>query len=79
MDNYFTLPGVIKKLHNIGVGVVGTARFQTKSWPPKVLRDIDKEKAKFNEFYYTIDEYGILIFYWMDNSMVFCVSTIHHA
>ena len=77
MDNYFTLPKVIHKLREIGVGVVGTARFRSNGWPPKALKDISKDKARFNEFYYTIDNFGTLIARWMDNGMVFCVSTLH--
>ena len=77
MDNYFTLPKVIKKLWDFGVGVVGTARFRSKAWPPKILKDVSKEKARFNEFYYMIDEFGTLVARWMDNGMVFCVSTLH--
>ena len=41
MDNYFTLPKLIRKLRDIGLGVVGTARFR-KGWPPKKLREINK-------------------------------------
>ena len=76
MDNYFTLPKVIHKLREIGVGVVGTARFRSNGWPPKALKDISKDKARFNEFYCTIDNFGTIIARWMDNGMVFCVSTL---
>ena len=79
MDNYFTLPKVLLKLRELGIGVVGTARFRSKSWPPKVLREIDAAKAKFNEFYYTIDDFGTMVARWVDNGMVFCVSTIHRS
>ena len=41
MDNYFTLPGVMKALRDKHIGVVGTARFK-KSWPPKELKVIEK-------------------------------------
>ena len=27
IDNYFTLPGAISKLRELGIGIVGTARF----------------------------------------------------
>ena len=50
MDNYFTLPGIIKKLRDKGIGVVGTARFK-KNWPPKELKVIDKSDAEFNDFF----------------------------
>lgn len=76
MDNYFTLPKVIVALRNMGIGIVGTARYRG-SWPPKELKNVSKESAKFNEFYWTIDEFGTLVARWMDNGMVFCVSTMH--
>ena len=50
MDNYFTLPKVINCLKELGVGVVGTARFK-KNWPPKHLGDIDQRDANFNNFF----------------------------
>ena len=78
MDNYFTLPGVIKQLRDKCIGVVGTARFK-QSWPPKELKDIDKNDAEFNDFYYSYDEHGTLIGRWMDNTLVFLVSTIHRV
>ena len=49
MDNYFTLPGIIKKLRDKGIGVVGTARLKN-NWPPKELKVIDEKDAKFNDF-----------------------------
>ena len=77
MDNYFTFPKVIHALRQAGIGIVGTARFRGKSWPPKELRAITKEKAKFNEFYWTVDEFGTMCGRWMDNGLVFVVSTLH--
>ena len=76
MDNYFTLPPVIKKLRDKAIGVVGTARFK-RNWPPKELKMIDIKDAEFNDFFYTYDENGTLIARWMDNRLVFLVSTIH--
>ena len=76
MDNYFTLPKVIAKLREKGVGVVGTSRFQ-KTWPPAALKAIALKDAKFNDFFYCVDEHGTLCARWMDNGLVFCVSTIH--
>ena len=71
MDNYFTLPHIIAALREINVGVVGTARYLSGSWPPKILKDMSKEKATFNEFYYTVDDMKTLVARWMDNGMVF--------
>ena len=77
MDNYFTFPKVIYALRQAGIGIVRTARFRRKSWPPKELRALTKEKANFNDFYYTVDEFGTMCARWMDNGLVFCVSTLH--
>ena len=74
MDNYFTLPGVIKSLRDKSIGVVGTARFK-KNWPPKELKVIEKSQAEFNDFFYTYDDFGTLVARWMDNGLVFLVST----
>eukprot|EP00957_Ditylum_brightwellii_P186104 14168950-Ditylum_brightwellii.AAC.1 len=42
MDNYFTLPKVIKHLRDNGIGVVGTARIRT-GWPPYELQKIQQK------------------------------------
>ena len=76
MDNYFTLPNVMKKLRELDIGVVGTSRFK-KNWPPKELKALTMEGTNFNEFHYCYDEHGTLLARWMDNSLVFCVSTVH--
>ena len=76
MDNYFTRPKVIAALSELDIGVVGTSRF-TKSWPPTSLKQI--KDAHFNEFFFTTDEHGTLVARWMDNGMVFCVSTVHRV
>ena len=76
MDNYFTLPGAISKLRELGIGIVGTARFR-RNWPPTKLKEIKQENSNFNDFYYQYDEFGTLCARWMDNGLVFCVSTIH--
>ena len=76
MDNYFTLPKVIAKLRDKNIGVVGTARFR-RNWPCKELRNINLDDVKFNDFFWTVDEHGTLVARWMDNGMVFVVSTVH--
>ena len=43
MDNYFTLPNVIKKLRELGFGIVGTARAR-QNWPPKNCKRLNKNK-----------------------------------
>ena len=79
MDNYFTLPKVISKLREKGIGVVGTARYRGQTWPPKKLKEVSKDDASFNDFYWMVDEFGTLLGRWMDNGMVFVVSTIHRV
>ena len=59
MDNYFTLPRVINKMREMGVGVVGTARFR-QNWPPARLKEIKITDAKFNDFFYCVDKHGTL-------------------
>ena len=51
MDNYFALQRVIKQLQDLGIGVVGTARFRKSSWPPMNLRNVSKDTTKFNDFF----------------------------
>ena len=76
MDNYFTLPKVCEMLRKENIGCVGTARFRG-NWPPQNLRDIDIKQVTFNELFYTVDAFGTLIVQWMDNGMVFLVTTVH--
>eukprot|EP00957_Ditylum_brightwellii_P096204 7328626-Ditylum_brightwellii.AAC.1 len=78
MDNYFTLPHVIKYLRKNGIGVVGTVRMR-KGWPPPGLHNIQARNCDFNEFRYLIVEHGTLVAQWMDNGLVLLVSTIHHV
>ena len=67
------------------IGVVGTAR-PKKKWPPNHLCDyhakdnpegIKPKSAQFNDFFYTYDEFGTLCARWMDNNLVYLVSTVH--
>ena len=81
MDNYFTLPKVMKKLRELGIGCVGTARART-GWPPAELskthiNDVTDNNVTFNQLYWTIDKFGTLVSRWMDNNFVLIVSTIH--
>ena len=38
MDNYFTLPKILKMISDWGIGVVGTSRFCI-NWPPQKLEE----------------------------------------
>jgi len=40
---------------------------------PKVI-EVD---AKFNDLYYCVDKYETLVTRWMDNGLVYCVTTLH--
>ena len=65
MDNYFTRPKVMAALREIGIGVVGTSRF-FRNWPSKKFKVcVHQDKAKFNNFYHTVDEYGTLVDGWI--------------
>ena len=60
----------------MGVGVVGTARFK-KNWPQKEIREVTLPNSNFNDFFWAVDEHGTLVARWVDNGLVFCVSTLH--
>ena len=70
MDNYFTLPIVMKQLRAIGIGVVGTARGRI-GWPHPLLAGLTNDSTKFNYFYWYVDINGTLIAKWKDNGLVF--------
>jgi hypothetical protein len=76
MDNYFTLPIVMKQLRAIGIGVVGTARGRI-GWPHPLLAGLTNNSTKFNYFYWYVDINGTLIAKWKDNGLVFLVSAVH--
>eukprot|EP00957_Ditylum_brightwellii_P023672 1786355-Ditylum_brightwellii.AAC.1 len=59
MDNYFTLPQVIKRLREKGIGVVGMAMMK-KGWPPQALRKTKQNECIFNDFRYLVDDNGTL-------------------
>eukprot|EP00957_Ditylum_brightwellii_P184742 14070711-Ditylum_brightwellii.AAC.1 len=77
MDNHFDLPMVFGSLCHKGIGVVETARYRGQNCPPKEFKNVSKEDASWNDFYWTVDEYKSLVGRWMDNGMVFIVSAIH--
>eukprot|EP00957_Ditylum_brightwellii_P068461 5197816-Ditylum_brightwellii.AAC.1 len=77
MDNYFTLPQVVKRLRDRGIGVVGTA-MMGKGWPAQALRKTKKNECNFSNFRYLVDDNGTLVASWIDNGLVLVVSTIHH-
>ena len=70
MDNYFTLPIVMKQLRARGIGVVGTARGRI-GWPHPLFAGLTNDSTKFNYFYWYVDINGTLIAKWKDNGLVF--------
>ena len=75
MDNFFTLPKVIEALCGKGIGIVGTAQYQ-RACPSIELKPVSDKDCSFNDFNYTTDDYETLCARWMDNRMVFYISTI---
>eukprot|EP00957_Ditylum_brightwellii_P023743 1791399-Ditylum_brightwellii.AAC.1 len=66
MDNYFTVPTVMKCLRDNGIDVVGTERAR-RGWPSLALQKVEQKDCDFNEFRYLIDDTSTLIGKWMDN------------
>ena len=78
MDNYFTLPKVFKAPYDEETGFIGTATY-LRSWSPIELKQVSDKDCTFNDFNYTTGIFGTLCTRWMDNRMMFYVSTIHHT
>jgi len=77
MDNYFTYPRTLVGARARNVAVVGTARGR-RNWPPKYLKEVNDKR--FNTLYWTKDgPNNMIIFRWVDNSVVTLVSTMHDA
>eukprot|EP00957_Ditylum_brightwellii_P146342 11142819-Ditylum_brightwellii.AAC.1 len=74
--NYFTLPKVIAKLHDIGVGIVGIVHAR-RGWPPKELSNVIQQDGNFNDFFWTVNDFGTLVVWWMYNGLFLCVTTLH--
>eukprot|EP00957_Ditylum_brightwellii_P003109 236975-Ditylum_brightwellii.AAC.1 len=47
------------------------------NWPPKKLKGVSQTNVDFYDFYWTVDDLGTPVACWMDNIMVFMVSTVH--
>lgn len=77
MYNFCNFLGMMPMLRAEGIGCFGTSRFQKGGWPSANIREPTKEKYNFNDFYHCINQHGTLLGRWMDNGLVFCVSTIH--
>eukprot|EP00957_Ditylum_brightwellii_P037673 2849027-Ditylum_brightwellii.AAC.1 len=59
-----------------GIGVIVTARFCC-NWPSSNLKDINVLLVSFSKLFWTEDKFGILLMQWMDNGLVFLVTTVH--
>ena len=63
LDNFCTLPKVMKKLHDLGIGCFGTTGGRM-GWPPLELNDdylTNRFKnVTFNHLYWTVDKEGTL-------------------
>ena len=75
IDNYFTLQKLMVMLYEFSIGVVGTARF-FRGWPCQNVKEIDKTQINFNELFLSVDSFGTLLLKWMDNGLVFLVTTV---
>ena len=76
MDNYFTWSKVMTSLTEIGVGCVGTSRFE-RGWPPKEFREIKDDR--FNTLYTMIDKGKFMMGRWIDNNVVTMVTNVHNG
>ena len=75
MDNYFTYDRTLLTCLDAGVHVVGTARGKP-NWPPAALKDQDD--MRFNSLHHLTHSSGkFKIYRWMDNGVVYLVSTLH--
>lgn len=74
MDNLITTRQVMTESRRLGIGVVGTARFQC-GWLPKEITQVTDER--FNSLYLQKDENNYLIARWIDNNIVTMVTTVH--
>eukprot|EP00957_Ditylum_brightwellii_P184787 14074599-Ditylum_brightwellii.AAC.1 len=63
-------------LRDYGIGAIRTGRFWS-GWPGKHVTEIDPNEVTFNELFQSVDECGTLPLRWMDNGLVFMVSTVH--
>ena len=55
---------------------MGTSRAK-KGWPPKEL--VVSEDHTFNDLFWCVDDHGTVTMKWIDNNIVFMVSTIHNV
>ena len=75
MDIHFFLPNTVKELCDLGISIIGTARYQ-RGWPPKPMQAIKEEKIEFSHF---TGQLTILELSWLDGWIMalFLASTVH--
>jgi hypothetical protein len=74
MDNYFTWAKVMTSLTEIGVGAIGTTRFE-RGWSPKEVRAVKDDR--FNTLHTLNDKGKFMIGRWVDNNVVNLVTNVH--
>ena len=77
MDNHFTLK-IMATLQQFIIEVVGTEIF-CPWWPGKNAKKIGDRQINFNEIFWSVDSFGTLLLVWMDNAIVFLVTTVHYV
>ena len=77
MDNYFTYDSAINKCVDAHVHVCGTAKAK-RGWPPAVIKS--QNDGRFNSLHHITAKSGkYKIYRWVDNNVVYLVSTYHDA
>ena len=77
MDNYFTYDKAINKCVDEHVHVCGTAKGK-RGWPPAVIKS--QTDGRFNSLHHLTARSGkYKIYRWVDNNVVWLVSTFHDA
>ena len=77
MENYFTFPKVLAMLKEFMIGVVGTVRF-CPGLSGQNIKEIDDTQINFNELFWSVDSFETLFIKWMENVLVFLVTTVHN-
>ena len=78
MENYFILPKLMAMLQEFMRGVVGTVNL-CLGWRSKSFKEIDDTQINFNKLFCSVDSFGTLLLKWMENGLVFLVTTFHNV
>ena len=66
MDNYFIWTKVIAALQDLGIGIIGTVKYQF-GWHPVCLEQVKDTTLYFNDLFWTVDKFVALVACWIDN------------